>query len=163
MFTWRGIPCVYYGTEIEFRAGKTIDKGPDLALKDGGRAYFGGYIEGNVNVKDFADYSGATGNMAATLSHPVALHLQRLNRIRAAVPALRKGQYSTEGCSGKMAFKRRYTDASTDSYVLVTISGNATFSGILNGTYTDVVTGDVKTVTNGSLSVNCSGLSLIHI
>jgi glycosidase len=157
MFTWRGIPCVYYGTEIEFRAGKTIDKGPDLALKDGGRAYFGGYIEGNVNVKDFADYSGATGNMAATLSHPVALHLQRLNRIRAAVPALRKGQYSTEGCSGKMAFKRRYTDASTDSYVLVTISGNATFSGILNGTYTDVVTGDVKTVTNGSLSVNCSG------
>ena len=56
-----------------------------------------------------------------------------------------------------MAFKRRYTDASTDSYVLVTISGNATFSGILNGTYTDVVTGDVKTVTNGSLSVNCSG------
>jgi len=157
MFTWRGIPCVYYGTEIQFRAGKVIDEGPNMALKDGGRAYFGGYIDGSVKVNDFADYNDATGNMAATLSHPMARHLQRLNRIRAAVPALRKGQYSTAGCSGGMAFKRRYTDATTDSYVLVTISGDATFSGILNGTYTDVVTGDVRTVTDGRLTVKCPG------
>ncbi len=157
MFTWRGIPCVYYGTEIEFQAGKPIDKGPDLALKDGGRAYFGGYITGSVNVSDFATYTGATGNMAATLTHPIALHLQRLNKIRAAVPALRKGQYSTDGCSGPMSFKRRYVDANTDSYVLVTISGNSTFTGVLNGTYTDVVTGDVKTVTDGKLTATCSG------
>ena len=157
MFAWRGIPCLYYGSEIEFRAGKIIDEGPNMALKDGGRAYYGGYITGSVDVTDFAEYSGATGNMAATLSHPLAMHIQRLNKIRAAVPALRKGQYSTDGCSGKLAFKRRYTDATTDSYALVTISGNATFSGILNGTYTDVVTGDTRTVTNGTLSVSCSG------
>lgn len=157
MFTWRGIPCIYYGSEIEFRAGKTIDEGANMALKDGGRAYFGGYIEGSVKVSDFADYTGATGNMAATLSHPLALHIQRLNRIRAAVPALRKGQYSTEGCAGAMAFKRRYTDATTDSYALVTISGNATFTGVLNGTYTDAVTGDVVKVTDGSLTARCSG------
>ena len=87
-------------------------------------------------------------------------HLQRLNRIRQAVPALRKGQYSTSGCSssGGYAFKRRYTDSTTDSYVLVTINGPATFSGVLNGTYTDCVTGDVKTVTNGTLTTtSCSG------
>ncbi len=157
MFTFRGIPCIYYGTEIQFRKGAVIDKGPDMALKEGGRAYFGGYITGSVNVSDFATYSGASGNMAATLTHPIALHLQRLNKIRAAVPALRKGQYSTDGCSGTMAYKRRYVDANTDSYVLVTVSGNASFTGILNGTYTDVVTGDVKVVTDGKLTVNCSG------
>ncbi|MDE6130989.1 MAG: alpha-amylase, partial [Muribaculaceae bacterium] len=133
MFTFRGIPCLYYGSEVEFQKGKDIDKGAVLALKDTGRAYFGGYIEGNVNVTDFAQYSDATGNMASTLSYPLALHIQRLNQIRAAVPALRKGQYSNEGCSGTMAFKRRYTDANTDSYVLVTISGDATFTGVLNG------------------------------
>lgn len=157
MFAWRGIPCLYYGSEIEFRAGKTIDEGPNLALKESGRAYYGGYITGNATVTDFAEYTNATGNMAATLANPLALHIQRLNKIRAAVPALRKGQYSTDGCSGKMAFKRRYTDANTDSYALVTISGNATFTGILNGTYVDAVTGDTKTVTNGTLSATCSG------
>lgn len=158
MFTWRGIPCIYYGSEIEFRAGKTIDKGADMALREGGRAYFGGYIEGSVDVTDFAAYTGATGNMAATLSHPLALHIQRLNQIRAAVPALRKGQYSTDGCSDSgMSFKRRYTDSTTDSYALVTISGDATFTGVLNGTYTEVITGQQVTVTDGRLTAKCSG------
>lgn len=167
MFTFRGIPCVYYGSEVEFKKGCTIDKGADLALKDSGRAYFGGYIEGDVKVNDFADYTGATGNMAATLSHPLALHIQRLNQLRAAIPALRKGQYSTQGCSGSgdgnIAFKRRYTDANTDSYVLVTIGGGATFTGVLNGTYTDAITGDVKTVTDGKLSATCSGAANMRI
>jgi len=157
MFTFRGIPCLYYGSEIEFRKGSTIDKGALLALRDSGRAYFGGYIEGDVTVNDFADYTGATGNMAATLSHPLALHIQRLNLLRAAIPALRKGQYSTEGCKGKIAFKRRYTDTATDSYALVTIGGPATFTGILNGTYTDAITGDTQTVTTGTLTASCTG------
>lgn len=158
MFSWRGIPCLYYGSEIEFRAGKTIDEGANLALINSGRAYFGGYIEGSVDVSDFASYASATGNMAATLSHPLALHIQRLNLLRQAIPALRKGQYSTEGCSGSgISFKRRYVDENTDSYALVTISGDATFTGVLNGTYTDAVTGDVTTVTDGRLSVKCSG------
>lgn len=165
MFTFRGIPCLYYGSEIEFKKGKTIDEGANLALKESGRAYFGGYITGDVNVKDFADYTGATGNMAATLNHPLALHIQRLNKIRAAIPALRKGQYSTDGCSanGVAAFKRRYTDANTDSYVLVTIGGGATFTGILNGTYVDAITGDTKNVTNGSLTASCSGAANMRV
>ena len=163
MFTFRGIPCLYYGSEIQFRKGYVIDNGPNIALSETGRAYFGGYIKGDVTINDFAQYENATGNMAATLSHPLAMHIQRLNRIRAAVPALRKGQYSTEGCSGSFAFKRRYTDATTDSYALVTISGSATFTGVLNGTYTDVITGDVKTVTNGTLTANCSGKGNMRI
>lgn len=157
MFSFRGIPCIYYGSEVEFQKGKDIDKGAVLALRDTGRAYFGGFIEGDVNVTDFAEYSGATGNLASTLSYPLARHIQRLNKIRAAVPALRKGQYSTEGCSGKLSFKRRYTDSKVDSYVLVTISGNSTFTGILNGRYVDAVTGDVQNVTNGTLTATCSG------
>ena len=157
MFTFRGIPCVYYGSEIQFKKGCVIDKGPNIALKETGRAYFGGYIKGEANVTDFAEYSNATGNIAQTLKHPLALHIQRLAKIRMAVPALRKGQYSTQGCNGSFAFKRRYTDATTDSYALVTISGGATFSGIENGTYVDCVTGDKKTVTNGTLTVSCSG------
>lgn len=160
MFTFRGIPCLYYGSEIEFKAGKTIDPGGNGPLKDSGRAYYGGYIKGDVSVSDFGQPANATGNMAATLSKPLVKHLQRLNRIRQAVPALRKGQYSTSGCSasGGYAFKRRYTDGTTDSYVLVTIDGPATFTDVLNGTYTDCVTGDVKTVTNGTLTTTaCSG------
>ena len=163
MYTFRGIPCVYYGSEIEFKKGCIIDDGPNLALKESGRAYFGGYIKGSAQVTDFAEYTGATGNMAQTLSHPLALHIQRLSRIRMAVPALRKGQYSTTGCNGTFAFKRRYTDAATDSYALVTISGNATFTGIPNGTYTDVVTGDVKTVTNGTLTATCKGKGNLRV
>lgn len=157
MFTHRGVPCVYYGSEIQFKKGCVIDNGPNTSLINTGRAYFGGYIKGSADVTDFATYSNATGNMAATLNHPLAKHVQRLNLIRQAVPALRKGQYSMDGCKGSFAFKRRYTDATTDSYALVCISGGATFSGIENGTYVDCVTGDTKTVTNGTLSISCSG------
>jgi hypothetical protein len=157
MFTFRGIPCLYYGSEIEFRKGHEIDRGTNEALRNTGRAYFGGYLKGTISTTGFGQYTAATGNLAQTLSHPLAQHIRRLNLIRAAVPALRKGQYSTEGCTGSYAFKRRYTDDTTDSYALVTINGNATFTGILNGTYTDCVTGDTKTVTDGKLTATCQG------
>lgn len=157
MFTFRGIPCLYYGSEIEFKAGVPMDKGPDLALRESGRAYFGGYITGNISITDFSDYTNASGNIASTLASPLAVHLQRLNKIRKAIPALRKGQYSVDGCNGGVAFKRRYTDTNTDSYVLVTINGGATFSGVENGTYVDAITGDTKTVGNGTLTATCSG------
>ena len=157
MFTFRGIPCIYYGSEIEFQAGKVIDVGPNQPLSNTGRAYFGDNIEGSVYSEDFTVFGNLDGKVADTLNQPLSQHLMRLNRIRQAVPALRKGQYSTEGCSGNIAFKRRYTDSSTDSFALVAISGNATFTGIPNGTYVDAVTGDTKTVSNGTLSASVSG------
>ena len=154
MFTFRGIPCVYYGSEIEFRKGVPIDQGTNIALMNTGRAYYGGYLTGDLTVSDFGEVQSASGNVKATLSYPLVRHLQRLNQIRAAVPALRKGQYSFDGCSGSgYAFKRRYTDATTDSYVLVALNGAATFTNVVNGTYTDCVTGNSITVTNGTLAV----------
>ena len=156
IFSFRGIPCIYYGTEIRFQAGKLIDKGPELPLSETGRAYFGDNIEGEILTGDPTVFY-ADGAAKETLSSPLSQHLIRLNRIRQAVPALRKGQYSTEGCNGGLAFKRRYTDSSTDSFCCVTISGDATFTGIPDGTYVDAVTGDTKTVSGGTLSVSCSG------
>ncbi|MBQ5399366.1 MAG: starch-binding protein [Ruminococcus sp.] len=41
MFTWRGIPCIYYGSEVEFQKGQLIDVGFTAPLSKTGRAYFG--------------------------------------------------------------------------------------------------------------------------
>ena len=150
MFTFRGIPCLYYGSEVGFRRGAPIDRGPHGPLSETGRAYFGGYLTGDVEASDFGDYK-ATGNVAATLNHDVAQHLIRLNKIRQAVPALRKGQWTDEGCTpakGGIAFKRAYKD----SYALVAINGGATFTDCPDGTYTDVVTG--KTYTGSTITVD---------
>ena len=154
MFTMRGIPCLYQGGEIEFRKGVRIDEGTNLALKNSGRAYYGGYLTGNVTAGDFGEVSSASGNVAATLSRPLVKHLQRLNKIRAAVPALRKGQYTKSDCSssGGYAFKRRYTSGNVDSYALIALNAGATFTNVLNGTYTDCITGNKITVTNGTLT-----------
>ena len=158
MWTFRGIPCLYYGSEIEFKAGAPCDKGPSAPLESTGRAYYGGHIEGSVTTTDFGEWSNATGEMKTTLESPLSKHLSHLNKIRRAIPALQKGQYSNEGCSGSMAFKRRFTDDSTDSFVLVTVSGSATFTGLPEGTYIDVVTGDEKIIEEGgTIEANCSG------
>ena len=150
LFTFRGIPCIYYGSEVGFRRGVRIDPGPNGPLSETGRAYFGGYITGDVTATDFGEYE-ATGNVAATLNHDVAQHLIRLNKIRQAVPALRKGQWTTDGCkaTGKngIAFKR----ATKDCYALVALNGGATFTDCPAGTYTDVVTG--KTYTGSTIEV----------
>ena len=150
LFTFRGIPCIYYGSEVGFRRGVRIDPGPNGPLSETGRAYFGGYITGDVEASDFGVYK-ASGNVAATLNHDVAQHLIRLNKIRQAVPALRKGQWTTDGCkaTGKngIAFKR----ATKDCYALVALNGGATFTDCPAGTYTDVVTG--KTYTGSTIEV----------
>lgn len=156
MFTFRGIPCIYYGSEVEFMKGAEIDVGPGMPLAETGRAYFGDYLEGSVTATDYGEYT-ASGKVAETLSAPLAKHLQKLNMIRRAVPALQMGQYSTEGCSGGMSFKRRYTANGVDSYCLVAISGQATFTGVENGTYVDVVTGNTVTVSGGTLTTDAIG------
>ena len=149
LFTFRGIPCLYYGSEVGFRRGVVIDKGPNGPLSNTGRAYFGGYITGDVEASDFGEYK-ASGNVAASLNHDVAQHLIRLNKIRQAVPALRKGQWTTDGCTanGGIAFKRAYKD----SYALVALNGGATFTDCPAGTYTDLVTG--KTYTGSTITVD---------
>jgi glycosidase len=156
MFTFRGIPCVYYGSEIEFQKDMQIEpytNGNKVPYAQSGRAYFGDHIEGTVEASDYGKYT-ASGKVKETLDYPLAQHIISLNKIRRAVPALQKGQYSTEGCNGNIAFKRRYTGDGVDSFVLVAINGGATFSNVPNGTYVDLVTGDKKsgtTISTGSI------------
>ena len=157
MWTFRGIPTLYYGSEIEFQAGKQIDCGPTCPLATTGRAYYGDHVAGTITATDFGVVGTATGAVAATMQQPLVKHLQRLNQIRRAIPALQKGEYSTTGVSGNIAYKRRFTEGSVDSFVLVTVTDGATFSRIPDGTYVDAVTGDTKVVTNGTLTVGAPG------
>ncbi|MFB7336695.1 carbohydrate binding domain-containing protein [Streptomyces adustus] len=163
MWTFRGIPTLYYGSEIEFQAGKQIDCGPTCPLATTGRAYYGDHLAGSVTASDFGKVDSASGAVATTLAQPLVKHLQRLNQIRRAVPALQSGQYSTDGISGSMAFKRRYISGTTDSFALVTVTGGATYTGIPNGTYRDAVTGDVQTVTGGTLTVAAPGKGNLRV
>ncbi len=158
MFTFRGIPCLYYGSEVEFKKGIQIDVGPNAPLEETGRAYFGDHLEGTVTAKDFSDYT-ASGTVAKTLEYPLAKHIQKLNAIRRAVPALQKGQYtvSPNYVSGNKAYIRRYTDSSIDSLACVTFTDGATFKNIPNGKYIDAVTGEAVNVTNGTLTVPSLG------
>ena len=155
MFTFRGIPCVYYGSEVEFKKGELIDKGTLISLENSGRAYFGDYLEGTVKATDFSEYT-ASGTVADTLASPLSKHLSKVNAIRRAIPALQKGQYTASNTyvtGGDMSYVRRYTDDNTDSLALVSISSGATFKNIPDGKYVDAVTGDVKYVTDGTLTV----------
>jgi glycosidase len=162
-FTFRGIPTLLYGSEVEFQKGKMIDVGPNAPLSTTGRAYYGDYMAGTVAATGFGKYT-ASGTVASTLAYPLAVHIRELNLIRRAVPALRKGEYSTADIAGSaMAYKRRYTSATVDSFALVAVSGDATFSNVPNGTYTDAVTGDVKTVTTGSLYANAAGKGNLRV
>ncbi|MDX3642287.1 carbohydrate binding domain-containing protein [Streptomyces sp. MB09-02B] len=163
MWTFRGIPTLYYGSEIEFQKGQKIDCGPTCPLATTGRAYYGDHLAGSVTASDFSKADAASGQVATTLNQPLVRHLQRLNQIRRAVPALQTGQYSTEGISGQMAFKRRYTSVSADSFALVTVTGAATYTGIPNGTYRDAVTGDVRTVSGGTLNVAAPGKGNLRV
>ncbi|GHU82012.1 hypothetical protein AGMMS50284_3130 [Clostridia bacterium] len=155
LFTFRGVPCIYYGSEIEFKAGAPIDVGPNAPLATTGRAYFGDYIEGSVTASDFSQYT-ASGKVSETLSNPLSKHIQRLNQIRRAVPALQRGQYESVG---EMAYKRAYTDPTTGekSFACVAVTNGATFTGIPNGTYIDAVTGTTQTVSGGTLTVAAAG------
>jgi len=160
LFTFRGIPCRYYGTEVRMAAGEKIDEGPNIALSKSGRAYFGDHIEGNVTASGFGTYSGASGEMANTLNGDLAKHIQLLNKIRLKVPALQMGQYQSVG---NKAFVRRYTVGNVDSVVCVVMSGSANFSGLPNGTYVDLVTGDTKSGTSFSANANGQGNIRVYV
>lgn len=157
MFTFRGVPCVYYGSEIEFKRGAVIDVGPNANLEDTGRAYFGDNIEGTVTPTGFGTYNNASGKMATTLNGTLSKHLQKLSQARLNCIALRRGQYSTSNSSGNsINFVRRYTANGVDSIAAVAIDGAASFNGLPNGTYRDLYNGGTVNVSNGTLSCNAS-------
>ena len=157
MFTFRGVPCIYYGSEVQFMKGKKIDQ---VDLGNSGRAYFGDRITGNVTANGFGSYSSASGNAASCLTGTLAQHIRVLSKIRLQVPALRRGQYVSKG---EMQFVRRYTANGIDSLAVVSISGGNTFTGLPNGRYVDLVSGDVKNVSGGTLSTSVSGMGNLAV
>ncbi|MBI2388425.1 MAG: alpha-amylase [Deltaproteobacteria bacterium] len=101
LLTEDGIPCIYYGTEQNFSGGNDPSNREDLWLS--------GYDKTNETFQRIA----------------------RLNRVRAAVPALRRGDMqftwttdhvADESDAGIVAFERFTADG---SYALVVINTNA--------------------------------------
>lgn len=139
MFTWRGIPVVYYGTEIQFMKGEYADihdaSGITKSIDQTGRAYYGDQFDQAPN-------------------HVIYQHIKKLNAIRKAVPALQKGSWRWDGNGGGNAVG--YVRKHNDSEVAVGLAkdGSATFhfSGLTNGIYRDAVTGAEVQVNNGALS-----------
>ena len=165
MFTFRGVPCVYYGSEVEFKKGAVIDVGPNANLEDTGRAYFGNNLAGSVTASGFGTYS-ANGTVKSTLDKTLSQHLIKLNKARLKCIALRRGQYTTSNVSNNSstaAFTRRYTANGVDSIACVVISGSATFNNLPNGTYTNLYGGGTATVSNGTLRATASGQGNVAI
>ncbi|WP_028862927.1 alpha-amylase family glycosyl hydrolase [Psychromonas aquimarina] len=165
LFTFRGIPIVYYGSEIRFAQGKPNDwpgggaNGVNMSLQKTGRSYFGEHLQGDVTASDFAEYQ-ASGEVNNTLSNDLAQHLMGLNKIRHAVPALQMGQYSVADADGGWArYRRRYVGnvggVDIDSFALVGVGQSSfSFRNVLPGTYIDAVTGNSITTDGGSISFN---------
>ncbi|BAP54563.1 alpha amylase [Thioploca ingrica] len=149
LWTIRGIPCLYYGEEIEFMKGAPQDiSGNNDTLDMTGRAYFGDHL--------------LSEKMAETQNHPLYKHIQRLNLIRRNISALQKAPMSAVSeWGGGMSFVRDYHDG--ESYVVVGLAaGNdqdIIVNGVRKGTYKDAVTGHTIEVANGTLSFYVKGKS----
>jgi glycosidase len=149
LWTVRGIPCLYYGEEIEFMKGKPQDIiGNNDTLDETGRAYYGPHLEDDA--------------INTTKSHPLYQHLKRLNLIRSRIPALQKAPMSqvNEWGSGMSFFRE---DKGSGSYVVVglTIGGEQqiTVNNVQNGSYRDAVTGNSIDVNNNTISFHVQGNS----
>ena len=156
LWTIRGIPCLYYGEEIEFMKGKPQDIiGNDDTLDQTGRAYFGDHLTDEALV--------------TTKNHPLYRHIQRLNLIRRSIPALQKAPMShlNEWGSG-MSFVRDYNNGESYAVVGLAIGSdqNITVSHIRNGIYRDAVTGNNIDVGSGTLSffvrANSAGIYVLN-
>jgi glycosidase len=149
LWTIRGIPCLYYGEEIEFKKGAPQDViGERDTLESTGRAYFGDHINDE--------------NIHKTQNHPLYKHIKRLNQIRHNIPALQKGQmtHMSEWGSG-VSFIRDYNNK--ESYAAVGLAiGNSqdiNLGGVENGYYRDAVTGNEIHVTDNNIHFHVKGNS----
>ena len=156
LWTIRGIPCLYYGEEIEFMKGAPQDIiSNDDTLDQTGRAYFGDHL--------------TEDKIATTKSHPLYRHIQRLNLIRRSIPALQKAPMShfNEWGSG-MSFVRDHNNGESYAVVGLAIGSdqNITVGYIRNGIYRDAVTGNSIEVNNGTLSffvrANSAGIYVLN-
>jgi glycosidase len=155
LWTARGIPCLYFGEEIEFMKGAPQDVAEaNDTLDRTGRAYFGDHLT-DERIKE-------------TQSHPLYRHIRRLNQIRRAIPALQKGRMEriAEWGSG-MSFIRDYPEG--DSYAVVGLAigsdQQVMVEGVRVGVYHDAVTGN-EVVSSGdallfSVAANSAGIYVL--
>ena len=156
LWTIRGIPCLYYGEEIEFMKGAPQDIiGNDDTLDQTGRAYFGDHLT------ELA--------LPTTTSHPLYRHIQRLNLIRHSIPALQKAPMSHLNEWGSaMSFVRDYNNGESYAVVGLAIGSdqNISINNIRHGIYRDAVTGNSINVDNGTISffvrANSAGIYVLN-
>ena len=155
IWTARGIPCLYYGEEIEFMKGAPQDvEGERDTLGQTGRAYFGDHL-----TLDRVDQ---------TQSHPLYRHIRRLNQIRRAVPALQKAPMTrvAEWGSG-MSFIRDLSDQGSYAVIGLAIGADQEIrvDGVRDGVYLDAVTGAQIQVSGGhiafSVRANSAGIFVL--
>lgn len=140
LWTLRGIPCLYYGEEIEFQKGKPQDiAGNNDTLDMTGRAYFGEHLSAK--------------NIAQTKSHPLYQHIKRLNLIRSLVPALQYGQmkHFNEWGSG-IHFIREAQGSLAAIGLAMGHDQNITIHNLPHGKYVDAVTGNIVYANDGKIS-----------
>ena len=126
-FTARGIPCVYYGTEVQMVGGNDPDNRKML---------------------------GQDGIQRAK-SDPVYNHLRKLNAVRKASLALRKGKQTTIYAEqDQLAFKREYGGKA--AYVFLNKGRGSSVinsGGVAPGDYTDLYTGQAVSVSGKRAAV----------
>jgi cyclomaltodextrin glucanotransferase len=131
LFTARGIPVVYYGSEIGFMRGR--------AEHAGNRNYFG--VERIETAK----------------SHPIHEKLKRIARLRAKTPALQRGvQVNLEMKGDRAAFLRVYQHAGVHQTALVLLNkGDAatsfTLRDVAAGKWRDAFGGASAAVVDGGV------------
>ena len=124
LFTSRGIPVVYYGSEVGFRAGADQHAG--------NRDYFG------------------QENVERAKSHPIHAALSRIAAIRKNSIALQRGlQFNLDFSQNTAAFYRVYQKGGLNQTALVLLNkgdATATFevtNGLSNGLWRDANNGEV--------------------
>ncbi|CAL2086409.1 starch-binding protein [Tenacibaculum sp. 190524A05c] len=150
MFTWRGIPTVYYGTEMRFKAGEFADihnaAGIQESIDNTGRAYYG-------DVMDQAP------------SHKIYQQIKKLNAMRRAIPALQKGSWEWKEAPGNaVSYKRVH--GNSEVVVGLAKDGGASFSitGVTDGVYRDAVTGRETFASGGRINFSVtSGSAGVYV
>ncbi len=100
LFTARGTPVIYYGSEVGFQRGKVEHSG--------NRNYFG------------------AERLAAAPAHPIYVALQRVANVRAQSPALQRGQQLNLELHGdRAAFYRVYQHEGSAQLALVLLNKGA--------------------------------------
>ena len=123
-FTARGIPCMYYGTEVQMQGGNDPDNRKVLGT------------EGIQQAKNNSVYK----------------QMKRLNAIRKSSVALQKGkQTKLFGSQHQYSFKREFgNDIAVVALNKDWQQSTITINNVPNGKYTDLTTGSPVEITNNS-------------